>query len=711
MKKLSILMVSILALPTYGQSLLSTLNQYQGTLRSQPSASSPSSTPSDVKPTSQVSSSSVKKCEENDQTSLPLSYVTSLILEKDAALDILHDPRAGSLTVSAGDMIGNCSSMLEWNLKQPEIHGKKAYAIEVNIKKGEGCTGADGCSYKVAKVSNGEFQNFETMKFKPTLKGFEECLQKSGVIDNGRVVSGAIYSTPVKEKFNKVDESGSLLFLSHGPSSSLVKAKYGKFDYQDGCDYYESAHPNVKSLLTYEDSERARLDAEADKLKDCKVDEYQKLAEFIEKYEGYAAILGDVRDRLILEAAKKSAEAIKSGKYTEDDLKVIGDFDRYVVQPKVELARALYEEMLELEGDAKKAKQAELAQVLAQISSYKKAPYFISAHTSKLIQDGRFDEAEKVNSLLLTLDSYQRLGAKQDNVVITPEVATKKILAGRLAFSKALESEKEKYEIRTGQVTGKSDDYAATARRLRRNIEVRTKNYQAEMEIEYERIVYPNGYCYKYWRNTQACIQDTRERLVQLSNLLSHYNNVDKERAEEFDELAKQYGDLEAQGRRYVAAQNGEEPAPEETSTEVEEDTTAPVARAEDNSVYNFDFNQGQMNQQQQMAYQQQMQQQAMMTPQNYQNPMNPYGNNNMFMPQQQQQFGYQPSYMGAQNYMNTGYPQGGYSFNWGGGMQQQQMYPQQMYAQPQIYPQQQGYWGNPNQAFNTQNLIYGRTW
>jgi hypothetical protein len=50
---------------------------------------------------------------------LPLAYVTSLIQQKNAALDITHDPRSGTLTIAAEDMIGNCSSMLEWKLKQP----------------------------------------------------------------------------------------------------------------------------------------------------------------------------------------------------------------------------------------------------------------------------------------------------------------------------------------------------------------------------------------------------------------------------------------------------------------------------------------------------------------------------------------------------------------------------------------------------------------
>ncbi|MFP5385045.1 MAG: hypothetical protein ACLGHN_03145 [Bacteriovoracia bacterium] len=677
--------------------------EHQKTLENKSTSSSASSTP-EVAPSTETISSSTKKCEENDQTSIPLKAFTSLIQEENGQLEILHDPRTGSLSVSSGDMIGNCSSMLEWKMKQPIIQGKKAYALEVKIKEGENCTDA-GCTYKVAKVENGEFKKHEETILKPTLKGFEECLQKSGVIVNGKVVKSAIYNLPVNEKFNGFDQSGQLLFLSHGPTSPLVKAKYGKFEHVDACDYYEAAHPEIRNLLTLSDAEKARLDAEAAKLRECTVNEYGKLADFIEKYEGYADELGEVRDRLILEAAQKAAKAIEEGKYTDEDLKVISDFHRYVVQPKVDYAVNLYEEMLDLEGDAKKAAQERLKAVLAQISTYNKKPYFLSSHTLKLIQDGKFENAEKLNDMKLVIEHHQRLGAKQDNVVITPAVAAQRVAAGKSSFADTVVKETERYEIRTGQVTGKSKHFNNLAKRMRNNIEVRTQNFNEEIQLEIQRVRQPNGYCYKYWRNTQKCIQDSMQRIQELQALLQHYNKVDEERAAEYDAQAQEYGELEAQGRRYIAAQNGE-PVPETTTVAepVVEDTTRPNPRpqVQDPGVYSFNFNQGQPNPQM-------YQQQAQMMPQMYQQPMNPYQNNNMFM--QQSPYGYQSPYMGQQSMYggNYGYQsQGSYNFNWGGGMQQPNMYggyQQNMYGQ-----QPQGYWNNPYQAYNHYS-IYGRTW
>lgn len=738
MKKLPILMLSLMTLPAYAQSILSTLNSHQDSLKtpetnsaggSGSGGSSNSSTGPDVKPSTETISSSSAKCEEADQTSLPLAYVTSLIQQKNAALDITHDPRSGSLTISSENMIGNCSSMLEWKLKQPEVMGKKSYAVEVNIKQGQECA-ADGCSYKVTKVENGEFKAHEVMKFKPTLKGFEECLQKSGVVVAGKVVASAIYPAPVKEKFSGLDHSGPLLFLSHGPSSPIVKAKYGKFEHIVGCDHYEAAHPQVKSLLTLADAEKERLDAEAAKLKECKVDEYGKLADFIEKYENYSSELGDIRDRLILEAAKKSALAIAEGKYTEDDLKVLADFERYMVNPKVEHAKFLYDEMIELEGDAKKAKQEELKAVLAQIAALNVKPYFTGLHTQKLIADGRFEEAEKLNSFKLVLENHQRLGAKQDNVVITPGVAAQRIAAAKATFAQSIVREKERYEIRTGQSSGKAQYNANLAARMRSNIQVRTQNYTAEIQLEYERIQQPNGYCYKYWRNAQKCIQETAERIQELQALALHYNKIDAERALEYDALAKDYGDLEAQGRRYIAAQNGEEVPADVPVVAEPQDTTVPGARPQDPQgnqpgVYSFNFQGGGQQQQPgQMPYQQQ----AQYTPQQYQYPTSPYQNQNNF--QQQSPYGYQQQqqnpWMGQQAYgmqgqMGMGYQQqqGSYNFNYaGGGMQnqmgyqQQQPYGYQQQQSPYGYQQQQGagYWNQPNQAYG-QYSVYGRTW
>lgn len=190
--------------------------------------------------------------------------------------------------------------------------------------------------------------------------------------------------------------------------------------------------------------------------------------------------------------------------------------------------------MINLEGDAKKAKQEELKQVLAEIKTLSQRLYFLSSHTLKLIKDGRFDDAQKLDSVKLTLATYQSLGFKKNNVVITPEIAMNKIAIGRANFAADLEVEKERYEVRTGQVTGQADFYYDLSKQLRRNIEVRTNNYTEEMKLEYAR-VQPGGYCTAYFRNYQKCAEDSLARLQELQNILKHYNKIDAERADEYD--------------------------------------------------------------------------------------------------------------------------------------------------------------------------------
>lgn len=723
MKKFTLLVLLLPAFPLHAQSLLDGFSAYQNTLTSSSSSSGGGTTATTEVTADDTggSSSSSKVCSTNDQSSLPLKYVTSLIMEKNGALDIAHDPRTGEVTIQVPRMIGNCSRMIDWKVKKPTIQGQQAYAIEAVIKKPEGCSSAT-CDYQYAKVTNGEFQSWETKSFAPTLKGFEECLKVSGVVElkmeNGKQVPkvnpAAIFPAQVKEKRSGIDKSGKLFFLSSGNTSMTTGPKYsGSFDYIDGCDHYEQAHPQRKAFLTLADEEKERLDAEAAKLKECKVDEYSKLADFIEKYENYADELGSVRDRLILEAAKKSAKAIAEGKYTDDDLKVLADFEKYVVQPKVDLAVALYEESLDMEGEPKKAKQAQLAAVLSEISALGKAPYFEHAHKVKLVNDGKFDEAEKVNSLLLTIGHHSRLGSKVENVVITPGVASDRILAGKESFAAELVTEKERYEYRTGQSTGKAQYYSQLATQMNNNIQTRTQNFNAEIQLEAQRIQQPNGFCYKYWRNTQRCIQDSLERIKELQALLAHYNKVDQERAAEYSGKAQEWGQLEEQGRRFLAGDTSSAPTTTSPTTASTTAPTSPTPRT-DNGVYTFDFNQPQGPQQ------------AQFTPQQHQYPINPYQNQNMF--QQPSPYGYyQPGQMGQSNFgyqggfQQSGYgyqPQGAYNFGWGGGMPQQQYggYGQfGGYQQPQYagggYGGQQGYYGNPYQAYSSGYSVYGRTW
>jgi hypothetical protein len=639
---------------------------------------------------------------EKDQTSLPLSFLTSLILDQNDDFKFSHDSKNKTLTISSpSNMISNCSNMLQFNLKTKEIKGKIIHAVEAELKKTSDCT-ESGCKYKVAVKKDGKLE-FQDEYFEPTLKGFEDCLNKTGVISEGTINPLAIHPAPMNVGLEIPNQSGPLYFLSSGNMTSSYPAKYSKnYDQFDGpCEFYELAHPQVSAILTEEDEIKKKLDKEAEDLKKCT--NYNEVSDFIEKYTEYAKDLGEIANKLLLEAAQKSATAIKAGKYSDDDLKVIEDFHELVVKPKIDLGVKLHEEWIKSQGEEKKAKKVEFDKVLNEISSYGKAPYFLSVHTNKLISDGKFEEAEKLNSMKLMIQHHQRLGAKENNVVITPEVASQRVKNDQVLFSKHIENERERYDYRTGQSTGKAEYYANLRNKMNENIKIRTENYRDEIQAEYERIQPPNGYCYRPFRNTQTCIQESQERIKELVSLLQHYNNVDKERFEEYDAQAKEWGGLEQEGRRYIATQNGEEP-PLETKTYIltgdDETVDAPVrSETERSDVYNFEYNNSNNNRalpQNPQYYNNYSQ----MTPQQYTNPVSPYQYNNMFTQQNPYTYYNQP-YLGQQSYhsfnQNTFQQPGVYNFNWNNpGNMMQQPYGQN-YRQPSgQFP----YWNQPYQAY-----------
>ena len=700
MKIFAAVMLSVLTIPSYAQSILGSLEQYQNDIKPKANTSG-SSTSTEVKVDPVIKTKSSGACTEKVQTSLPLAYITAMIMEKDGKLEIQHDSRSGKLTVKSGDMIGNCSSMIEWVPNVRVVDQKKIYSIEAKIKEGENCV--DGlCSYDVAKVEKGQFKDFEKIKIAPTMQGFESCLEKSGVLIEGKVVADAIYPSAVSEKFDGYKESGEVLFVSHGPASKLVKPKYDQnFVEIDQCDHYEKITAEGIVIQSLEEEERDRILSEKEKVKNC--GEYHKISDFMEMYQGYSEDLNGIRDNLIIEAMKKASKAVTDGKYTDEDLKTIADFAKYVVQPKIDLANLLYTEAEGLDGDDKKIRLEEMKKVLGELNTLNNAPYVSAALVQKLETDGRFTEASQTNGIRALIVNHARLGAKDNGVVITPEVAKTRTINNIQAYSNELEVKKEKYEVRTGQTTGQAQANAEMASRMRQNIQTRSQNFNQEIQEEYAR-TQQGGYCYKNpFRNVQRCIQNSMERIQELQAQMQHFNQVDAQRANEYDTKAKEYSKLEKEGRDYVAVQNGD-PVPQNN---VPVDYTKPTPRAEDGYTFNY---QG-YGQQQSQQYQPQQQQQG------YQQNGNPYQQQQQGMFYQQNPYGqqqsnpYQQSYMGQQNYggqfnvganfgANAGSP---YGYN---GQPQQQQYGNPYQQQGQ--QQGQGYWSNPYQAYGNYNMYGG---
>lgn len=728
MKKFAVVMLSVLTVPAYAQSMLESLQTYQKEIQAKSSSSTAKSDGPAPAPSEPVTSTkSSGQCSPQDkQTSLPLAYITAMLMEKDGKLQINHDPRNGKISVTSPEMISNCSSMIQWHPNTRTVDGRKVYSLEARIKKGADCVD-DVCEYDMAVVEKGSFKAFEKVKVKATMEGFVECLDKSGVRKDGKVVADAIYPSPIDESFEGFKDTGDLLFMSHGPSSKLIKGKYDKFVEVDKCDHYEKITPEGMSLVSVADSQAKHFAEEEEKIRNC--GEYGKISDFMARYEEeYSEDLNAIRDKLIIEAVKKATKAIAEGKYTEEDLKVLADFDKYIVQPKIRDANTAYTKAQLTEGSDKAAAIAEMKAALAELNTYNAAPFVSAAVVAKLEAEGRFQEAQVANGIKVTIGYHQKLGNKEAGKVFTPEFVAQKVAAHNAGYEKEIEGKKEIYEIKTGQLTGKSKEYSDTVSAYNRNIQMRSQSYTQAIQDSLQDIQ-PGGYCFRSpFRNSQKCYQETVEYVQALQTQMQNNNKVDYELAQENYAKAQEYLKLEKEGAAYVARQNGEAPA----ATAQPDTITAPTREQ-----YAANNGQGQNPYQQGNGVQTQVQMNGQMQGQNpYQQPgygqpqyyqqqqgYNQYGQQNMMgqNPYQQQgmtqqypnynnqaQFGFQGQYNIGFGNQQQGYNQYGQQNMMGQNPYQQQGYQQNPYSQQSMYGNGQAQGWSPYGAYQNQS-VYGQ--
>ncbi len=652
-----------------------------------------------------------ENCPSSGQTTLPLKYVEGLLRTRGTSLQLSQDFSTGRLHVRGGDFLANCNSMLEWGLRAPTTEFPQ-YVVELKVK----ACGADTCPYSVMEVNEQGQQVVKAINVAPSLDGFKECLKQTGVVSDAGVVANKIVTRDLDVSFAGVTASGPVWFGSHLPAASARYAKKA----ERGCYYMEDIRQNGFMAYSQQDSERARLDEQAQLI--CDSGNYRNIADFVERYGQYQETLGAIRDELIEKDYKALAEIIRKGTNLEtQDYSVIADFQRYIVDPLTTKIVALHEQIGNLpQGQERRMKEQELRELMVQLAKYKSAPYITVGDLDKLMAKGMFDEAAEVNGIHLTAQNYGRLGATENGVLVTPRVARERIQNGKSAYQRTLVDRRKEFDVKTGRVTGQSDYYIGLARRHRRNIETRTANYQAEISAEVARITQPSGFCFRYFRNTQKCVTDSTQRIQQLQVEMQRNNQADAAIATELEQKANQYRSWEDEGRRYIAAQGTDAPEPEVAVTQSEPEPTGPSVNAPDadrtadqQAMYQFQLptqQQGTLPGQQQYNPYQQQQPQYYGGQMQQQNPYGqqqmPYGYGQQAYGQQQQPYGYgqqaygqqQPYGYGQQQYgmmagyggsqMGYGMQQGGYTFNMGAAMGQQQPYAQQQYGQ-------MGYGGN----------------
>jgi len=663
----------------------------------------------DVGTVTSTATSSVN-CPSSGQTTLPLRYVQGLLRTRGSTLQLSQDFSNGRLHVRGGEILANCNSMLEWGLRSPTSDFPQ-YVVELKVKS----CGAETCPFAVMEKNEQGQQVEKSIQVKPDLEGFKECLKQTGVVTDAGIDSNKIIARDLDISFPNVTQTAPVWFGSHLPAANALYRKQA----ERGCYYMEDIRQNGFTAYSQQDSERARLDEQAQLI--CEGGNYRHIADFVERYDQYQQTLGSVRDELIDKAYKDLAEVVRRGQNLEtQDYSIIADFQRFIIDPLTTRIASLHEEIGAMpQGQARRVKEEELRGLMQKLASYKSSPYLAEGDLAKLLAKGLFDEAASVNAIHLTAQAYGRLGATENGVLITPRVARQRIQDGKQSYQRTLAERRREYEVRTGRVTGQSEYYLNLARSHRRNIEIRTANYQAEIQSEVARITQPSGYCYRYFRNTQRCVQDSMTRIQELQTQMQRHNQSDSAIATELEQMANQYRSWEDEGRRYIASQNGE--SQEQTQeTQVAERPQTPTgpstdapARAPDQAPeggYQFQLPTQQAGvqpgQQQYNPYAQQQQYNPYM-----QQQYNPYAQQQQgYNPYAQQQQGYNPyammggqaqlgmSAFGAMNpyqyrmpgyngsQMGYGMQQGGYTFNLGSAMGQQSYY------SPQA---QMGYGGN----------------
>lgn len=539
-----------------------------------------------------------KVCSDKDQTSLPLRYLLGLFREKGTELSVTHDPSSGILNVKGGTMIGNCHSMLDFQISEPD--GELPYRLEAKIKKN--CDSST-CNYKVIK--GGEEVE---LPFSPTLTGFKECLKATGVInESGKVEKDKIALVDFNITKKDVFESGELWFASHGPEALKVKGVYSKENKKtgDGCYYYEDPIKNGFKIYSEEETSYNRAKSEFEAL--CNVTNYKVIDGKIEQFNEFKEFQGmlvGIRNKLIEDEVKALAATLKTTKdYSDLDITVLKDFHEKIIEPlKFEIVEK-FKEYLQESGDVKFQKERELKALQDELLKYSKTPYLDSlalknlqdseGKNAPLHLDSWYTNVLSLNKSLNTIASYQNLkGTNSEGKKRSPLTQDKEINDKQAIFARSLADVRYKHEIRNNIVEGNpSESYYQRKEELLQN--VRNRNEELNRLVS-EELQYIQSYCYNpnnYWLNRQQCVQESQENIMVWKERVQKMNQRDLEEAQRQGAKGDEF--------RVVEAKRDGRSNSRKTSSESEMvfDFTNPRSTQTQNSQFQYNWqNQGYQN-------------------------------------------------------------------------------------------------------------------
>lgn len=332
---------------------------------------------------SSSSQASTYQCTKNDQDSIPFQDFLQLV--EASELEINHDPNSGRLRIDGGKMINNCSSMLEYKLYQPNNDSK--YLFKVEIRKPSNCK--DGmCKYKAytaeAGIANGE-EDSKQVTVPPTLEGFYECLKQAGVYDeDNNYQAGKVALQEFVFESSEANETGEIVFYSHGPVGKQTDAVYSKKIMKGGsCDDFEEIQNGGYFVYSKEQTYLNNKNSEFQNV--CKSDNYSHINSQInnfKEFKGMQKTLIALRDEALKAAARDLRVMMDENSKDLSELdashfnQVTADFLKYIIEPLREKIEDKYYQMNSAKSKKEKIKlENELSELTAELMGYYKGKY------------------------------------------------------------------------------------------------------------------------------------------------------------------------------------------------------------------------------------------------------------------------------------------------------------------------------------------------
>lgn len=547
------------------------------------------------------------QCTEKDQNTLPLRYVMGLLREKGASLRPSHDPASGTLVINGGGMIGNCNSMLEYKLSQPDPEQETPYVFQVKIK---GC-GSEKCDYQVKTAEGGMPKDMGTKAFEPNMNGFMKCLEETGVFKDGQIQEDKIALAEFKAIQSGVKQSSELWFASHGPYVDPAGGVFGNEGNKKpgmGCYYFEDIKKGGFDIYSKGDIELTRKKDQFQVL--CKSGNYrlidQKIGEFGEvRY--LQNILVGVRNELLLDEVKKLAKQLKdnddySGLDAGKIKRIVEDFEKYIIQPKKDelfgvykngtiVQKGLYHKIIDEEDEDKKARLiTKFLEGLDELNKYTESPYLSIKSLGQMesfkkkapVDDSDwYNAALTLNRTINTTRAFsnpyskvlKRYRTRKDQKFTSlPSISfiktQRKIDEAQGKYARSLSDKRQLIEdedySKVGDLRGQASDLRATNQYNLEQLRAAIAELEQDMYSECCYVRQAREFdlsCMQrvYYRNHSQCAAELEEEMKSIVNRVERMNKGNEDLAKSLEQEAKGWVSVEKDREEYFDEDEDEE--------------------------------------------------------------------------------------------------------------------------------------------------------